>query len=366
MEHHASTARGSEGAYNAPLTELVDILLSENGSDLHFAAGYHPTVRVSGALIPLVQKPKLTPADTLGYLKFMSTEDRFTDFEKEQELDFSYQHKDRDVRFRVNASYQRGMVSIAMRLVPKLIHSFSELSLPPSLEMFAQRSQGFFLVVGPVGQGKSTTLASMVEYINATQSQHIVTIEDPIEYIFEPKQCLIDQREVKIDTKSFTEALTSSFRQDVDVIMLGEMRGIDTISAAVTASETGHLVLSTLHTNNAAQTIDRIIDSFPAYQQSQVRVQLAGSLAGIFSQRLIPRIAGGLVPAYELLINTKAVANMIREARTHEINTLIETGAESGMISMNASLAELVRGGQITVEHAFQTAYDPKDLERLL
>lgn len=363
MEHRVNN---KDSTYNGALTELIDVLLSENGSDLHFVAGYPPTVRVSGALIPLVQKPKLTPEDTMGYLKLMADTERLTAFEKEQELDFSYQHSERGVRFRANAAYQQGKVSIALRLIPKLVHSFSELNLPPSLEMFAQRNQGFFLVVGPVGQGKSTTLASMVEYINATQSQHIITIEDPIEYIFEPKQCLIDQREVKIDTKGFAEALISSFRQDVDVIMLGEMRGIDTISAAVTAAETGHLVLSTLHTNNAAQTIDRIIDSFPAYQQSQIRVQLAGSLAGIFSQRLVPRIAGGLVPAYELLIDTKAVANMIREARTHEINTLIETGAESGMISMNASLAELVRSGQVTVEHAFQTAYDPKDLERLL
>lgn len=364
MEHRATHT--GEGSYESNLTDLIDILLGEGGSDLHFIAGYPPTVRVSGALIPLEQKPKLTPADTMAYLKVMAGAERIEEFEREQELDFSYQHAAKDTRFRANAAYQRGMVSIALRLVPKVIKTFSELSLPPSLEMFTQRSQGFFLVVGPVGQGKSTTLASMIEYINTTRSEHIITIEDPIEYIFEPKQCLVDQREVKIDTKDFAQALKSAFRQDVDVIMVGEMRGIETISAAVTASETGHLVFSTLHTNNAAQTIDRIIDSFPAYQQSQIRVQLAGSLAGIFSQRLVPRIAGGLLPAYELLINTKAVANMIREARTHEINTLIETGAENGMISMNTSLAELVRSGQITVENAFQTAYDPKDLERLL
>jgi twitching motility protein PilT len=220
--------------------------------------------------------------------------------------------------------------------------------------------------VGPVGQGKSTTLAAMVEIINTNRAEHIVTIEDPIEFIFEPKKSLIDQREVRVDTADFHTALHSAFRQDVDVIMVGEMRGPETIGTAVTAAETGHLVLSTLHTNNAAQTIDRIIDTFPAGQQDQIRIQLAGSLLGIFSQRLIPRIAGGLVPAYELLINNNAVSNLIRERRTHEIQTVIETGSEYGMIEMNRSLAELVQKGDITVENAFAHSLNPKGLERLL
>jgi twitching motility protein PilT len=206
----------------------------------------------------------------------------------------------------------------------------------------------------------------MVELINTNRSEHIVTIEDPIEFIYEPKKSLIDQREVRVDTADFHTALHSAFRQDVDVIMVGEMRGQETISTAVTAAETGHLVLSTLHTNNAAQTIDRIIDTFPAGQQDQIRIQLAGSLLGIFSQRLIPRIAGGLVPTYELLINNNAVSNLIRERRTHEIQTVIETGSEYGMIEMNRSLADLVQRGEITVENAFAHSLNPKGLERLL
>jgi twitching motility protein PilT len=217
-----------------------------------------------------------------------------------------------------------------------------------------------------VGQGKTTTLASLVEMINTERLEHIVTIEDPIEYVFEPKQSLIDQREVLLDTKTFEAALMSAFRQDIDVLLIGEMRGQETMAAAVTAAETGHLVFSTLHTNNAAQTIDRIIDTFPAGQQDQIRIQLGSSLAGIFSQRLIPRISGGLVPAYELLINNKAIANLIREKRTHEINTVIETSSAEGMIDMNRSLADLVGRGEITVESAYQFSLNPNILQKLL
>jgi len=206
----------------------------------------------------------------------------------------------------------------------------------------------------------------MIEIINQERSEHIVTIEDPIEYLYEPKKSIIDQREVRADTKDFHTALKYVFRQDVDVILIGEMRSLETISTAVTAAETGHLVFSTLHTNNAAQTIDRIIDSFPGHQQDQIRVQLAGSLAGIFSQRLVPRVSGGLIPAYELLINNNAVSNLIRERRTHEINTVIETGLESGMVDMNRSLATLVRAGEVTVEDARRHSLNPKVLEKML
>ncbi len=253
-----------------------------------------------------------------------------------------------------------------MRLIPRDIKSFNDLSLPPILETFTQMKQGFFLVVGPVGQGKSTTLASMVERINLTRTEHIVTIEDPVEYTFESKSSVINQREVKIDTHSFQDALIAAFREDVNVIMVGEMRGPETMSAAVTAAETGHLVFSTLHTNNAAQTIDRIIDTFPSAQQDQIRIQLSSSLAGIFSQRLLPRVQGGLIPAYELLINNDAVANLIREKRTHEINTVIETSSESGMIDMNRSLAELVRRGDVTPEVAVTRSLNPKSFLRLV
>jgi twitching motility protein PilT len=222
------------------------------------------------------------------------------------------------------------------------------------------------LVVGPVGQGKSTTLAAMIEKINNERAERIITIEDPIEYQYVEKKSTIHQREIRLDTENFKTALTSVFREDVNVILLGEMRDAETMSAAVTAAETGHMVFSTLHTNNAAQTIDRIIDSFPASQQDQIRVQLSSSLTGIFSQRLIPRISGGQVPAYELLINNSAVSNLIREKRTHEINTVIETGMESGMIDMNRCLADLVRRGEISIENAYLHAINPKVLEKLI
>ena len=352
--------------YKRELEELIEIVVGEGGSDLHFAVGAHPTIRVSSSLIPLLKKPILTGEDARGFMEaLLADEQKAKKFLADKEVDFSYAYKE-GVRFRGNGFFQRGGVSLALRHIPNTIPSLKELNLPPILESFAQRPQGFFLAVGPVGQGKSTTLASIIDLINQTRAEHIVTIEDPIEYIYEPKKSLIEQREVRVDTEDFHTALHSVFRQDVDVIMVGEMRNPDTISTAVTAAETGHLVLSTLHTNNAAQTIDRIIDTFPAGQQDQIRVQLAGSLAGIFSQRLIPRIAGGLVPAYELLLNTNAVANLIRERRTHEINTVIETGSEHGMLEMNRSLVELVRRGEITVENAFAYSANPKGLDRLM
>ncbi len=351
--------------YKTELDTLIETVIAEGGSDLHITAQSNPIIRVSGALIPLLKHAKYTHEDTLGLLGALITSEKLTRFADEQEVDFSYQYKDK-VRFRGNAFYQQGAVSIALRLIPKEIRSLEELGLPPILETFCQLQQGFFLVVGPVGQGKSTTLASMVERINQTRTEHIITIEDPIEYMFESKNSVINQREVGIDTKSFQSALLSAFREDINVLMVGEMRGPETMAAAVTAAETGHLVLSTLHTNNAAQTIDRIIDTFPTGQQDQIRIQLAASLAGIFSQRLVPRISGGLIPAYELLINNEAVANLIREKRTHEINAVIETGTESGMIDMNRSLAELTRRGEVTPEHALARALNPKAFTRLM
>jgi len=351
--------------YKAELDNLINTLVQEGGSDLHLSAGSFPTIRVDGALIPLMKKERTTAEDTLGFAKVLLNEEQFTRFTTNHEIDFSYSH-DEKARFRGNGFFQRESASLALRLIPRDIRTLEELGLPPVLENFAERQQGFFLVVGPVGQGKTTTLASIIELINQRRTEHIITIEDPIEYIYEEKKSMIEQREVRIDTKDFATALHSTFRQDVDVILIGEMRGPDTMSAAVTAAETGHLVFSTLHTNNAAQTIDRIIDSFPSTQQDQIRIQLAASLAGIFSQRLIPKVSGGLVPAYELLINNKAVANLIREKRTHEINTVIETGVEEGMIDMNRSLAELVRRGDITVENAYSHSLNPQILERLI
>ncbi len=344
---------------------LLDTVVKEGGSDLHLSVGSNPIIRVSGSLVPLVQEKMLTREDTEAMLKEILPEGRWSDFVRDQAVDFSFEHKDSN-RFRINGYVVQGGITIAMRLIPREIRTFTSLNLPPVLEVFTQRTQGFFLCVGPIGQGKSTTLAAILDRINETRAEHIVTIEDPVEYIFEQKKSLIHQREVKIDTPDFHSALQAAFREDVNVIMVGEMRDQETISSAVTAAETGHLVLSTLHTNNAAQTIDRIIDMFPSNQQGQIRVQLAGSLAGVFSQRLVPRIAGGLIPAYELLINNSAVSNLIREGRTHEITTVIQTSSQEGMIDMDRSLAELVRRGEVTIEHAFERAIDPKTFERYL
>jgi twitching motility protein PilT len=351
--------------YKRELNVLIELILQEQASDLHFSVGAHPLIRVSGTLIPLLKKPILTDSDVSAFAKILMRDDQYARYREFIEIDFSYENTG-GVRFRGNAFYQRGHMGIALRLIPNVIRDFDELNLPPILESFTQRSQGFFLCVGPVGQGKSTTLAAMVNRINKTRAEHIVTIEDPIEYVYEEEKALIDQREVGIDTKNFETALTAALRQDVDVILVGEMRNTETIAAAVTAAETGHLVYSTLHTNDAAQTINRIVDSFSPAQQDQVRVQLASSLIAIFSQRLIPHIAGGLVPAYELLINNTAVSNLIRENRIHEIPSVIETGLEQGMIDMNRSLARLVQNGDITVENAFTYAVNPKGLERLI
>jgi twitching motility protein PilT len=351
--------------YKNILEKLLGEVVKQSGSDLHISEGRNPTIRINGELIPLVSYDVVTGEMAKGLLDVMVNDEFLERFEKENELDFSYQYNNGD-RFRGNAFIQQGKVGLVMRLIPNVIKTFEELNLPTILETFTRKKQGFFLVVGPVGQGKSTTLAAMIEKINTDRAEHIITIEDPIEYVYKQKKSIIDQREVKLDTKDFHSALVGSFRQDVDVILVGEMRGNNTISAAVTAAETGHLVLSTLHTNNASQTIDRIIDSFPGNQQDQIRVQLSGSLLGIFSQRLIPRISGGMIPAYELLINNNAVQNLIREKRTHEIDTIIETGSENGMIDMNRTLAELVRRGEITAENAILHSFRPEMLERLI
>ncbi|MDP6387836.1 MAG: PilT/PilU family type 4a pilus ATPase [Candidatus Pacebacteria bacterium] len=355
----------SEINYKKELDKLIDIVVKEGASDLHLSVGNQPTIRVNGFLIALLKERKLSREDTLGFITEFLTEEQKKIFLSNKEIDFSFNFSE-EVRFRGNGFFQQKGVGIALRLIPKHIKSLEELNLPPILETFAQKKQGFFLVVGPVGQGKTTTLASMIELINNSRAEHIITIEDPIEYMFEQKKSMIDQREVKIDTNDFSTALRSVFRQDVDVLMIGEMRGVETISTAVTAAETGHLVLSTLHTNNAAQTIDRIIDSFPEIGQDQIRLQLAASLAGIFSQRLVPRISGGLIPVYELLINNSAISNLIREKRTHEINTVIETSTGEGMVDLNRSLADFVRRGEITIEEAKAHSLNPKMLEQLV
>lgn len=347
------------------LNDLIEIVVKEGASDLHLSEGRPPTIRVSGFLIPLVKMAPLTRPDLEGFLSVLFSPLNKQEFESGKETNLAWSSSS-GRRFRCNAYLALGKISIAMRLIPKDIKTLAELGLPPILETFAKKQQGFFLVVGPVGVGKSTTLAAMVEMINKERLEHIVTIEDPVEYIFEPKKAMIDQREVKLDTPDFHGALKGVFRQDADIVMIGEMRDGETISTAVSAAETGHLVLSTLHTNTAAQTVERIIDTFPSEQQGQIRMQLASSLIGIFSQRLVPRISGGLIPAYELLINNAATANLIREKRTHELSSVIETSSGEGMIDLNHSLAEHVRNGEITVENAFLYSTNPRTLERML
>lgn len=351
--------------YRAEINDLMSTVFKEGASDLHLTEGRQPVIRVGGFLIPLVKKESISKDMMMGFVDTLLSPAQKEVFLKNREIDVSYEH-DAQGRFRVNGFFQKGTISFAMRLIPNQVRTLEELSLPQVLENFTDKPQGFFLVVGPVGQGKSTTLAAMIELINQRRAEHILTIENPIEHLYQPKKAIIDQREIGIDSASFPTALASMFRQDIDVVLVGEMRDADTISTAVTAAETGHLVFSTLHTNNAAQTINRIIDTFPAGQQDQIRIQLSSSLTGIFSQRLIPRISGGLIPAYELLINNTAVANLIREKRIHEINTVIETSSEQGMISLEHSLANLVRAGEITVENAYLYSLNSKVLEKLL
>jgi twitching motility protein PilT len=346
------------------LSEIVQRIVQQEGSDIHLSELRHPSVRVNGELSHFEDLPVLGQADMKAFFDIFLTDTKKKEFLERKEVDYSYQHA--LGRFRGNGFIQQGRYGIVLRLIPEKIRTLKELNVPQRLEQFAEMKQGFFLVVGPVGQGKTTTLAALLDKINTERAEHIITIENPIEYLYKEKRSIVDQREVGLDTDGFNTALVSTLRQDVDVILVGEMRDQATMSAALTAAETGHLVFSTLHTNNASQTIDRIIDTFPAGQQNQIRLQLASVLTGVFSQRLLPRISGGMIPAFELMINNNAVANLIREARTHEIDTVIETGSDSGMIDMNRSLAELVRRGEISFESARIQSLNPEMLERLI
>lgn len=350
--------------YKKEFENLVDAVVKEDASDLHLTEGRQPILRVAGFLVPISTIPALTRQDMKGVLDQVLDNEKKEIFLEKKQVDFAYDHG--DSRFRGNAFFSMGKMSLALRLIPRRIKKFEELQLPPILESFTNKQQGFFLVVGPTGHGKSTTLASMIDRINEQRLEHIVTIEDPVEYVFESKKSVIDQREVGQDVSDFHTGLLGMFRQDIDVVMIGEMRSPEDISAAVTAAETGHLVFSTLHTNTAAQTIDRIIDSFEEGQQEQISYQLASSLLGILSQRLIPRISGGLIPACELLINNSAVSNLIRENRVFEINSIIETSSESGMIDLNRYLSDLVRSGEITIENAYLYSQNTRGLERML
>jgi twitching motility protein PilT len=284
---------------------------------------------------------------------------------KDGQVDFSYNFEDK-VRFRINAFFQQGYLSIAMRLIPREIKTLKQLKMPEVLYEFTKISQGLFLTVGPIGQGKSTTLAALINDINHTQEKHIVTIEDPIEYIYEQDKCIISQREVNQDTRSFEAALRSVFREDANVVLIGEMRDRETIQTALTAAETGHLIFATLHTNDSAQTIDRIIDVFPPDQQNQIRSQLASSLLGVVSQRLMPTTKGGRIPAVEIMIKNSAVENLIRSQKVYQINNVIETSMDQGMITLDRSLANLVREGAVSQEEALRCVRDEKNFKILL
>lgn len=351
----------SEQDFEEYLYEAV----KQNASDIHISCGRRPTLRVDGLLVPLAKKAIVSDEYSLEFAKFLMTEEQREIFAKDKEIDFSYSFKDK-ARFRTNIFVQKGFVSIAMRSIPSKVRTLEELNMPNIIHKFTYNTQGFFLVTGPSGHGKSTTLAALIDEINHTRADHIITIEDPIEYLFNADRSIIDQREVGRDTKSFTVALRSAFRQDPDVIMVGEMRDPETISTAITAAETGHLVFSTLHTNSASQTVDRIIDSFPSSQQNQIRIQLAGTLIGVLSQRLIPRIDGGVVPAAEIMIVNSAIRNLIRENKTHQIDLVIETSADEGMVTLNRYLAGLVKKGDVSVETAENYSYNPKELKILI
>ena len=348
--------------------QLEDLLLTagqNNASDIHLSPGNYPILRIDSRLIPLSNK-KILDGETLeGLISVLLGEERKSRFVSEKEIDFSYESNQGN-RFRINVYYTQGKVAATLRLVPAHIMSIEDLGLPQIIKVFTKLSQGFVLVVGPNGHGKSTTLAAILDLINKERSEKIVTIEDPIEYIFTPEKSIIDQREVYQDTFSFHKALRSVFRENVNVIMVGEMRDYETMSAAVTAAETGHLVFGSLHTNSASQTIERIIDTFPPNQQSQIRNQLANTISGIISQRLIPRIKGGLIPAVEVMIATPAVRTLIRDNRPRQLDLVIETSQVSGMISLNRSLADLVRNKEVALERAQFYSQNPSELKELL
>ncbi len=337
----------------------------QNASDLHLAVGRKPTLRVDGVLIGLEQEQILTPEDTQGLVLALLTPEQKEKLLKLGDLDFSYSFEDK-ARFRVNAYFQRGFMAAALRLIPAEIKTVEELHLPPVLKRFTKLNQGFVLVVGPAGHGKSTTLAALLDEINHARMDHIITIEDPIEYLFVQDRSIISQREIRSDSPSFHRSLRSLLRQDPDVVMIGEMRDAESIATALTAAETGHLVFSTLHTNSATQTIDRIIDSFPAGQQGQISSQLAATLVGIVSQRLVPRIEGGRIPAAEIMFVNSAIRNLIRENKVYQIDLVVETSMQEGMTTLNRSLAELVKKKEVSLENAELYSSNPSELRVLL
>ena len=351
--------------YKSKLNELLTACAKQNASDLHIAVGRRPTLRIDGVLVALQKEPIMTPEAAEGIIGEMITAEQKEKLITQRQIDFAYSFEDK-ARFRVNVYFQRGYLAAALRLIPSRIKTIEELNLPPLLHDFAKLSQGFVLIVGPAGHGKSSTLAALLDEINHTRSDHIITIEDPVEYLFTQDKCIVSQREVGSDTQGFHSALRTVLRQDPDVVMIGEMRDTVSISTAMTAAETGHLVLSTLHTNSASQTIDRIIDSFPAEQQGQVTSQLAATLVAIVSERLLPRVSGGRIPGMEVMIVNPAIRNLIRERKTYQIDLVIETSLQEGMVTLNRSLVNLVKNKEISLESAELYSLNPAELRILL
>lgn len=334
------------------LSELLNHVVTRNASDLHLSVGRPPIFRVDGVLHALSEVPPLTKSDMDAIVRMIFAE-KFVDklVKEHEEVDFSYHHQS-GYRFRANAYVALQQIAISLRAIPNVIRTLEELRLPPDLARFIQPSQGFVLLTGPTGHGKSTTMAALVDLINHTKIAHIITIEDPVEYLFLEDKCLIHQREVKSDTESFSQALKMALREDPNVVMVGEMRDLESISTALTIAETGHLVFATLHTNDVAQTIDRVVDVFPSAQQPQIRLQLAATLTGIISQRLLPKKGGGRIPAVEVLVATAAVRNLIREGETAQIPSVLQTSAAAGMIPLARSLQSLVERGLVLPEDA--------------
>lgn len=351
--------------YKEELYKLLEEAIKQDATDLHISPGRPPILRINSKLTPISEKEVLDAEYAKELALCLLTEQQQEKFKAFKDIDFSFAYNEK-ARFRGTIYQQLGKVSAAFRLIPEKIKTIEELNLPSAVHQFTKASQGFFLVVGPSGHGKSAALAALIDEINHTRQDHIITIEDPIEYVISQGKCIVDQREVGTDVLDFHRGLRAMLREDIDVGMVGEMRDPETISAAITAAETGHLIFSTLHTNTAAQTVDRIIDAFPPHQQSQIRTQLAATLLGILSRRLIPCKKGGIINAVELLITNSAVRNLIREGKAHQIDMIIETSLKDGMISLNRSLTDLVERDLITDENAELYSNNPTELRMLL